>query len=53
MEYRQLNKEEISALREEMKAAGEWAKAILEGKKSGGSGYQFANPALAKQKSKI
>ncbi|MFL1806066.1 hypothetical protein [Plesiomonas shigelloides] len=30
MEYRQLSKEEITALREEMKAAGEWAKTILE-----------------------
>ncbi|WP_178091317.1 hypothetical protein [Plesiomonas shigelloides] len=33
MEYRQLSKEEITALREEMKAAGEWAKAILEEKR--------------------
>ncbi|MGL5265342.1 MAG: hypothetical protein ACRC9E_03770 [Plesiomonas shigelloides] len=33
MDYRQLTKEEITALREEMKAAGEWAKAILEEKR--------------------
>ena len=33
MEYRQLTKEEITALREEMKAAGEWAKTILEEKR--------------------
>ena len=33
MEYRQLSKEEITALRKEMKAAGEWAKAILEEKR--------------------
>ncbi|MGL5527477.1 MAG: hypothetical protein ACRDCI_03655 [Plesiomonas shigelloides] len=33
MEYRQLSKEEITALREEMKAAGKWAKTILEEKR--------------------
>ncbi|WP_156121246.1 hypothetical protein [Plesiomonas sp. ZOR0011] len=33
MEYRPLSKEEITALREEMKAAGEWAKAILKEKR--------------------
>lgn len=33
MEYRRLTKEEITALRDEMKAAGIWAKAILEEKR--------------------
>ena len=33
MEYQPLSEEEITALREEMKAAGEWAKAILEEKR--------------------
>ncbi|MGL5393763.1 MAG: hypothetical protein ACRDBQ_00650 [Shewanella sp.] len=33
MEYRRLTREEITALRDEMKAAGIWAKAILEEKR--------------------
>nr|ALK43976.1 hypothetical protein [Aeromonas salmonicida] len=30
MTYQRLTKKEITELREEMKAAGEWAKAVLE-----------------------